>query len=158
MGGALALLGVVSLGRTLASAGRRKGTDSWPVVPGVIVASSVQSGDRALTVNVPELNPGTGRGPRVHVPRVQYRYRVGTHDFTCDRVEQAVTTYSAEAMAVAVVSRYPVGATVRVAYDPANPASAVLEVESSGVARDLAVGALLVFVGGGLLLGSFLFG
>lgn len=153
-GAVVLLLGLVSLGRTLASSGKRKGTDGWPSVPGLITASSVESADRSATVTIPGITSTIGKGPRIHIPRVQYAYTVGGQALTGSSIEREVTSHSVEAMARAVVNRYPVGAAVRVFHDPAAPGSCVLQVEGSGLFRDLAVGCAVLLLGAAFLLAS----
>jgi hypothetical protein len=82
---------------------------------------------------------------------VQYRYRVGSTEYQGDRVFWAGNEGRQRHMA-AVVGTYPVGRTVKIHYDPQNPAEAVLDPVLNAGSRPL------VLYGVGLMtLGLFAF-
>ncbi len=89
---------------------RARGSVDWPVVPATIMESRV-------------LQQGSARSPRLTFSyRVEAQGRVG-HRLWVGPRSVAVTGGWADR----VVARYPVGASVRVAVDPRDPAYAVLE-------------------------------
>ncbi len=63
---------------------------------------------------------------------VAYQYAVGERTYTGERIALAETTYGSRQAAEERLARYRPGGAVRVKYDPANPASALLE-ESGAV-------------------------
>lgn len=98
---------------------------SWPSVDGVVVSSGVE-----------QVVDASGR--RVVVPAVRYHYEIpdrGDHlgrelrvAYGWSRARPGRRTLAAEMdSATATAARYPVGKSVRVSYDPHDPASAVLE-------------------------------
>lgn len=108
----------------------------WPRVEGVVEASGV----RASTSGSGRLGVSTGWSPDV-----RYRYAVGDRSYAGD-----VTSFSKgpddEASARAAAARYPVGARLLVAYDPADASRSVLETGARAADRwpVLALGAGLI--------------
>ena len=95
--------------------------DGWKQTPGRITASDTeafQAGRERLSTPSRTLQR----------QRIIYAYTVGGVNYVSDRVSMgARTSSSVAAMEQAQVRRYPVGKTVTVYYDPANPSQAVLE-------------------------------
>lgn len=89
---------------------------NWPTVPGTVVSSDVDSSH-------------VGRGRLKYWPEVEYEYLVDGELFEGDRISHAqvrlIGTYLGGATQTA--DHYRVGREVKVAYDPDNPASSVLE-------------------------------
>ncbi len=93
----------------------------WGHTTGAIVASEAETFDAA------QARLGGPRSKLIR-QRVTYRYAVAGVDYMSDRVSfGARTSSSLRALEQSIVRRYPVGASVPVFYDPANPSEAVLE-------------------------------
>jgi hypothetical protein len=93
----------------------RQAAGSWPGTTGTVLMSSVQS-------------KRTGRSHSLY-PVVVYQYEVngkGYQGQTIKAGEQYLNVRVA-GQAQATVARYPIGATVTVYYNPANPAESALE-------------------------------
>jgi Protein of unknown function (DUF3592) len=115
---ALALLGVVWM---LSEAVYAHASQHWPHTLGSIVTSQA----------CVELD-GSGRK---YVADIGYRYVVDGHEYTCDRVRfGGFRAFAWRGAAVALTKRFPVGAPVTVAYDPAKPWRGVLEPGRAGQA------------------------
>ena len=82
-------------------------------------------------------------------PLVDYEYEVGGQHYRGSRISFAVQSGGSEVLPT--LSRYPVGRTVRVYYDPAHPGRSVLERDMPRVVY-LGVGILLCFFLGAALL------
>lgn len=137
-GASLAIVGGIMLPVALFELGSASATRDWPTVPGIVEVSGVR-----------EVTSGSGRlgVDRVHLPDVRYRYTVNGRDFR-GQVVQAGKGPDDLASARQTAARYPVGASVPVHVDPADPSRAVLEPDHQ--ARD--VHAALA-TGVGLILG-----
>lgn len=96
----------------------RQASPSWPTVEGEILVS------RAYPRN--ESNDGHGTPTHHWLVEVQYRYTVQGTPYTGDRLKAFVPPLPDEASAQAWLAPFPVGARVRVHYDPARPAVSVL--------------------------------
>ena len=89
------------------------GASRWPSVPGKIVSSKVAS---------------TGRtSGDVPIARVKYAYQVNGTSYTSTRISHNDYGSNIEGQQEGIVARYPPGASVTVHYNPADPASAILE-------------------------------
>jgi uncharacterized protein DUF3592 len=84
----------------------------WPSASGQITASSVQK---------------FGFLRKAFVPFVEYAFKANGHDQTGKRVAYRMLATRDEKEAQAFISKYPVGAQVKVAYDPVDPRDSVLE-------------------------------
>jgi len=92
----------------------------------------------------------------VKAPRVDYEFSVAFHPWRGRRVSFAEVIAGPDA--AAVLARYPVGASVPVYYDPADPSRSVLERDPPAFFRSIypvlgAVAAVILAVGFWLLLG-----
>jgi hypothetical protein len=100
---------------------KARASASWPSVVGRITRSDV----------VKEMMyPGTAkRGTKVAVftPVVEFAYSVGGQHHSSQQVQFGAAVKGEEAMARARAAGYPVGRELPVRYDPAHPATAVLE-------------------------------
>ena len=114
---------------------------SWPTAPGVVRASRIRVGE----------SRGSSRPTRsVHI---EYAYAVGGEERVASRAGfgEPLTDEGMRAM----VTRYPEGARVSVAYDPADERRAVLEPGVQGTAYwAVFVGAVFLF-GAGLTIYTF---
>ena len=87
---------------------------SWPTAPAVITESRVS------------VEPGADS--TTYSADIAYRYTVDGAPYEGDRVRLTLTQSTSDSSdARRVVDRYPAGAEVRVAYDPDDPATSVLE-------------------------------
>lgn len=102
-------------------------TKQWPWVPGRILSSGL----------VRE-NSGETSSMRASVA---YAYEVAGRPFQASRVGVG----GGKGSDLQIVNRYPVGAQIRVFYDPAKPQSAVLEPGTAGL-RVLPIFAVIAFV------------
>ncbi len=93
----------------------RETAQSWPATSGTILTS---------TFHVRR----TGRS-RSEIPVVVYQYEVGGKMFQSQTIKAGEKFFRVQVtgQARATVARYPVGASVTVYYDPANPAESALE-------------------------------
>lgn len=125
---------------------RSQASESWPTAAGEITAAGVGT----------KLVRAAGQiGPR-YEPEIVYTYTVGG-DFYEGSIVWAGSegiSFGERSFARELVDRYPVGRSVTVYYDPADPVSAVLEqgVDST-VYLVLGIGAFFVTVGAWLMLG-----
>ena len=87
----------------------------WPTVPGRVLKAGT----------VEEWLPRTGA--TVYRPAIAYEYEVAGRRYTGDRLRFGDVDSVHRLDAEALVSRYPVGATVTVAYQPDRPEVATLE-------------------------------
>ena len=103
------------------------------------------------TVRISEIRPdrsgSTIRNPLFdNLPHVVYEYRVGSRTYSGERISFGDDTGGANA--AATLRRYPVGATVPVYYDPADPGEAILEREAPmGLVADAGRLVLWLFAG-----------
>lgn len=110
----------------------------WPIVQGEILSTGVRR------------SGGSGGGARLHRPLVRYRYAVGDRSYESSAIEHGMETSGGEGWARGVIARYPVGATVDVRYDPADPARSALSVRF-GVLGWALVAIVALLLGGALL-------
>jgi hypothetical protein len=110
---------------------------SWPTVPGRVLSSEIRRGQKG---NIS--------------PAITYRYAIAGKDYTGTRASFAGTTGQAESSRL--VNAFPVGAAVSVAYDPADPASAVLEVGAKGTRGMMMFGILMMVLAAVALVGALL--
>ena len=87
-------------------------TKDWPTVQGKIVTSEVRPGEADASSR----------------PLVRFQYAIRGTIYRSEQYRQdSVGRAMKKAAAEELVKRYPVGATVQVHYDPANPVNSVLE-------------------------------
>ena len=102
---------------------------TWPVAPGVIIAAQVVNGFVDGTSMV------TGqikdRGRHYYTPSVLYRYTVGAQEYEGNRLRFGWLTFNSTSAAQGILAAYPVGRQLPVRFDPANPATSVLEVAAA---------------------------
>lgn len=129
---ALAMFGVIWALFETASA---RASEHWPRTLGSIVTSGVSVE-----------HDGYGRRYAVDI---LYRYVVDGHEYTCDRVRfGGFWLFNWRRSADTLTKRFPVGASVTVAYDPAKPSRGVLEPGLGGQAYlNVLVYALFVAIG-----------
>jgi len=130
---ALAMFGVVW---ALSEAVYAHASEHWPRTLGSIVSSGVSVE-----------HDGAGR---MYAAGIRYRYVVDGHEYTCDRVRFGGSwAFARRRPADTLTKRFPVGAPVTVAYDPAKPSRGALEPGLGGQAY-LNVLLFALFVAAGL--------
>jgi hypothetical protein len=96
---------------------------SWPVTPGRIVASGVES-----YIDWHRENSDTGPPRRYYKPSVVYSYDVKGHQYRGDRISPGLKiSATIPALADRAARRYPIGTAVNVHYNPEDPGESVLE-------------------------------
>ena len=90
---------------------------SWTETTGRITSSGIAT----------EIREANDMERKVTVPRIEYEYKVGFHKLVGTRVNFAELIAGVQAKEAR--ARFPVGASVPVFYNPANPSEAVLERE-----------------------------
>ena len=134
----LALFGLglfmIKNGRDRRRVGKQSG--DWPVADGKILTAVVAR----------KWHPTAGY---YHVPRVHYSYAVAGKQYEGDVICPGIEQFGlgSELQAHARVDRYPVGSSVSVHYDPANPSLALLETTEIGGMRNIIGGAILLVLG-----------
>jgi hypothetical protein len=97
---------------------RALATLAWPRAPGRVTASWIGNTTK----------PGGGDFPTVaYEPQVSYSYEVAGTTYHGVRISFADPVDANKKRVADLVARYPAGAVVQVAYDPANPNESVLE-------------------------------
>lgn len=147
VGAVFALLGVAILlwGRSYRVLDRSIG--AWPKAPGVIVSSRYA----ASTGTTRDAN-GYDVEWTSYAPSVTFQYEVAGTTYTGTKVTRASEGTSDGAKVKRIIERYPAGAKVQVLVDPKDPATAYLEVGTSGGAVFLMVfGGVFAAVGFGAL-------
>jgi hypothetical protein len=139
-----AVIGLALLGWAFVVLQAAREARAWPTVTGKITASGVHervSRDK-------EGDPYTE-----YTPYVRYSFSVNDRPFEGDRIAVGYNEEGSHSQARFAVARYPVGATVKVYYDPANPRSAVLQLGTRNMSTPIFIGIACI----GLAL-FFLFG
>jgi hypothetical protein len=113
----------------------------WPTAPGTMIAAEVLKG-------------GTSRNP-TYTPAVRYEYEVGGRKYVGDRLRPGYLTVGWRGTAERMIQPYPVGAAVAVRYDPDDPGSSLLELQtSSSPMVAVVLGAVLILMGGGIVVAA----
>jgi len=130
-------LGIVFI--VLAVTRRRKAeaSQSWPVVPGVVVSAEVHE-----TVH----SSDEGADTYSYDPKIVYTYQVGGTDYMSDKYSFGASNSNRNAVAQ-IVARYTPGMAVSVHYNPEKPNEAVLVSEAGGTKLFLIIGIVLAVVG-----------
>jgi len=89
-------------------------TRSWESVEGEVLATAVETRESVEAAHHYE-------------PMVSYRYTVDGQEYLANEIVQFDVSYSARSEAEEVTADYRSGSSVTVYYDPADPASALLE-------------------------------
>lgn len=109
LGIGLVLIGMLWVGRSYRFIRTAKLSIAWPVALGVIAKSNVLSNGRS------------------YLPSVEYAYDVNGRSYAGDSVNVGLPFSASKEWAETITSRYHVGRSVSVAFDPSNPSSSVLE-------------------------------
>jgi len=113
-------------------------SNDWPSAPGVITVSQVDS----MLIK------------RKAKAKISYRFTVGGGSYVGSRVRFADTTGSNRSSQEALIAPYPVGANVKVYYDPKNPKVSVLEPGGGIRGFGLIIPPLLLVVIGGFFVAA----
>lgn len=147
---AVLVMGVVLLVCFGVLALKGQATSGWPSVEGTIIESYLEKTRRA---------GGRAGVPSQIVwrPTFKYEYEVqGNKHIGERRAIHPDEDYKRQSAAQHVADQYPVGARVRVYYDPANPSEAVLEVGATSKVKTLLIlPCILIVVSSGILFVSY---
>lgn len=109
---AVAFLSLCGIGAGVYDVRRAQAAEAWPAVDGVVIESS-----HVL---------GCGKRGIAFFPTVRYEYRVGGIARRGGRITFGDERCATEATVKDIAGRYPVGAVVKVSFDPQAPNEAVL--------------------------------
>jgi hypothetical protein len=110
----------------------------WPSIEGRIVRSEAQV-------------VGRERKQPTYSPDVMFTYLVDGKTYESSRITLVPRNYSSLTSVQSVLGRYPVGATVQVFHDPADPSNCVLVNVPTGTEWAYAIGGA-AFIGVGLFM------
>ena len=122
VGFVLLLIGAIFLIIGLVAAKRAKTAQSWPVIPGVVLNS---------TVVEHESTDSEGGSSVSYEPRVEYQYNVMGQTYTAKRIAYGANSFDYK-KASEIAARYPIGAQVNVHYNPDKVKDATLETSAAG--------------------------
>ena len=105
--------GMFSIAPSLRSIRLARASLAWPTAPGRVTAAEIQ-----------ESYDSRGRSC---TPHIAFEYQVDGRSQRGDSLMIGVTPSGSKSYAKSVTEKYPVGAAVQVAYDPAAPERSVLE-------------------------------
>jgi hypothetical protein len=109
----------------------------WPTTGGTVLAADVSRRT--------SLDRKRGTTSVYYSPNVRYSYSVAGRHYECGVVRFGSLESGSHKSAEEVVTRYPVGATVVVRYDPADPSRATLETHSAA-GQQIFMGALFIAI------------
>ena len=122
-----------------------KASAAWPTVTGVIDAAAVEvHTDTTFDSDNNQIETNH------YEPKVAYRYTVGGRELAGSRINFAPHHFASEKKAKAVIAPYAVGASVVVAYDPADSRNSVLDRETRP--SKVSLGAITFWVSAAILL------
>lgn len=130
----MSLFGLVFVIIGIISNRRAALSKTWPTAPGEILNS---------TIVQHESTDSDGASSTSYEPVVEYRYNVIGSPFTGKRIAYGANQFSYN-IAQKIISRYPIGSSIQVHYNPEKPADAVLETKSSGGTIFLIVGIVII--------------
>lgn len=117
----IASVGMVALSTGFLSVWAAARTRRWPRVPGTVLSSRVE-----LKLGPPP------REATLFTPCVTYRYTVEGTELRGSRIAFEEVESELRSAAEELTSRYEVGSTVQVSYDPRDPSSSMLQPGVSG--------------------------
>ena len=116
---------------------KAKKAESWQTVSGQITASGIHENHHRDSDGHTQIN---------YQPTVQYSYEVNGLTYNGGRIAFGANSFDYNT-AQGMAAKYPVGATVTVHYDPAQPGEAVLETKAAGSKVFLIVGIVFAVLG-----------
>jgi hypothetical protein len=129
----------------LRSARVAKAAQTWPKVAGLVTASRVDEKRDSM-------RNSNGMSDLSFTPVVSYAYEVAGVKYTGDHISVGpmVTAYGSSGSAGKALAAWPLGKTIDVLVDPANPANAVLSAKAGMnlilPIVFLAIGAVVLFI------------
>jgi hypothetical protein len=145
------ILGIVFI--VLGARGRRlaQSAAAWPTVAGVVTAAGLKK----------RVSVGTGPDYDHHdsfEPVVEYSYQVNERPYAGKRMSTGGAASYDRRRAQEILDRFPVGSSVNVFYDPADPAQSALEIKAGSGTALLVMGIVfLVLALIGCCVGGLLF-
>jgi Protein of unknown function (DUF3592) len=120
---------------------KARGGQNWPVVQGEIVASETSAAPTHISDDESD-----------YAVDIRYRYKVGAKDYEGHRIRFGSPSHVDSMLAQELTGRYPMGACVRVYYNPQRPSEAVLEpTDASGIAALVALCLVMTTITGVLV-------
>jgi hypothetical protein len=114
-------------------------SQGWPATTGTIIDADVSRSMR---------EDSDGDDHYSYSPRVRYTYKVIDAEYTGNKITFGFSQgYGSETKAQQALTKYPVGKQVAVYYDPADPASAVLERKAGGSVLGFILGGIFILLG-----------
>lgn len=136
--GALAAYGAIRMRLKTAQAHK------WPTVTGTIVSSELES----------ETDRHDGKPMTMYGAAIRYSYQVGGKSYESDSIQLGGTSETSRPGEFErMVARYPKGKSVKVYYDPDDPATATLEPGALGGIFNMAMVAGGFILVGGIVVG-----
>jgi hypothetical protein len=118
-----------------------RAAEAWPHVTGTVLVSQVSTDSR---FDAP------------YSPHVEYEYEVNGHNYVGRRITNSDTTTSSFGSVQSQISKYVVGSTPQVYYNPEVPSNSLLDPSSApGAPILLGVGGVFAFIGISLFILSF---
>ena len=130
-------LGIVFIVIAVTRRRKAQASQSWPVVPGVVVSAEVHE-----TVH----SSDEGADTYSYDPKIVYTYQVGGTEYKSDKYSFGASNYNRNAVAQ-TVARYTPGMAVSVHHNPEKPSEAVLVSEAGGTKLFLIIGIVLAVIG-----------
>jgi hypothetical protein len=131
-----------------------RAAQAWPTATATIVSTDIIIRGGMRQVGAADLILGaSGRAShgQTFTPVARYEYEVEGRKYVGERIRPGYLKVGSIAAAQKILNPYPVGATVPVRYDPADPNSSVLELTtSSSPLMMMIVGAFLMLFGGAI--------
>jgi hypothetical protein len=118
---------------------------NWPTAPGQIMDVRI---DQQRTMMVSNSSDTTSETIR-YQPKVDYLYTVGGQQYQGSRINFTIMDFSFENRARKAIENYKVGATLPVAYDPADPQNSVLDRDTKP--RTVNISTIVLFVLSGVV-------
>jgi hypothetical protein len=110
-------MGAAALLLFIATHNYSKQAQNWPFVTGKVTINDIES----------YWDNSGGRSTRFYRPVIEFSYSVNGVTYKSRQRQLGATMSGSESWARKVMAKYPVGASVAVHYEPANPANAALE-------------------------------
>lgn len=131
------LLGVIFLVIGVVATQRSKTALTWPVIPGTIFRAEVVRHEDTDSDGIASVS---------FEPLVEYQYSLMGQPYTGKRIAFGANRFNYK-KALEIVSRYPVGAQVKVHYNPEKLKDAVLETTAAGGKLFTIIGTCMLAVG-----------
>jgi Protein of unknown function (DUF3592) len=130
----LLLVGVALSINTVRQLKQAQASNKWPSISGSITSAFVDVETKTERVqNSGRKHSYRTRTRTTYTPKIQFAYAVGGASYSSDqRVIGGNAGFGSREAADGVIEKYPLGRTVTVYYDPADPKDGVLEPGVSG--------------------------